>query len=228
MFEFVYCLVNMALYAVHGCCIVDWWVDISTGVLISPQWISNCNAAALLPKGTYGTTRYCKEVYKYYTTKAPKFNTITYTARATTPWSITLPRVTTPPRRRSTTWLRMLPHPTTPRLRSITLFSATYCTDFPKYYSVPSYTEAPADYSTKNGRILHRSGKVLLCPDLHNHNWGGQGWRCPDFYTKAALSYYVEQKHNTDAPVYYTTTYATPQPRSTTPKKLPYPTTFAA
>jgi hypothetical protein len=44
----------------------------------------------------------------------------------------------------------MLPHPTTPRLLSITLFSATYCTDFPKYYSVPScYTEAHADYSTQ-------------------------------------------------------------------------------
>jgi hypothetical protein len=44
----------------------------------------------------------------------------------------------------------MLPHPTTPRLLSITLFSATYCTDFPKYYSVPScYTGALADYSTE-------------------------------------------------------------------------------
>jgi hypothetical protein len=40
-------------------------------------------------------------------------------------------------------------HPTTPRLVSITLFSATYCTDFPKYYSVPRcYTKATADYST--------------------------------------------------------------------------------
>jgi hypothetical protein len=60
--------------------------------------------------------------------------------RATTlkPWSIILPWVTTPSRR--WTWLRMLPHPTTPRLPSITLFSATYCTYFPKYYSVPGAT----------------------------------------------------------------------------------------
>jgi hypothetical protein len=34
----------------------------------------------------------------------------------------------------------MLPHPTTPRLPSITLSSATYCTYFPKYYSVPGAT----------------------------------------------------------------------------------------
>ncbi len=40
-------------------------------------------------------------------------------------------------------------HPTTPRLLSITLLSSTYCTYFPKYYSVFSYyTEAPA-FSTK-------------------------------------------------------------------------------
>jgi hypothetical protein len=46
-------------------------------------------------------------------------------------------------------------HPTTPRLLSITLFSATYCTDFPKYYSVPRcYTEVPADYSTEAAKYF--------------------------------------------------------------------------
>ncbi|EFX77728.1 hypothetical protein DAPPUDRAFT_105891 [Daphnia pulex] len=110
----------------------------------------------------------------------------------------------------------MLPHPTTPRLQlSITLFSATYCTDFPKYYSVPScytgaladnYSEAAKHYSAPIYTTTTEAAKycaVLTC------------------YTKAALSCYVEQKYYTDAPVHYTTTYATPQPPSTTPKKPP-------
>jgi hypothetical protein len=59
----------------------------------------------------------------------------------------------------------MLPHPTTPRLPSITLFSATYCTDFPKYYLVPScYTEAPADYSTETVEYYTEAAKYYSAP----------------------------------------------------------------
>ncbi len=51
-------------------------------------------------------------------------------------------------------------YPTTPSLLSITLFSATYCTDFPKYFSVPScYTEAPADFSTKTVEYYTEAAK---------------------------------------------------------------------
>jgi hypothetical protein len=109
----------------------------------------------------------------------------------------------------------MLPHPTTSRLPSITLFSATYCTDFPKYYSVPScYTEAPADYSTEEA-------KYYSAPIYTTTTEAAKYYAVPMYYTEAALSCYVEPKYYTDAPVHYTTTYATPQPPSTTAKKTP-------
>jgi hypothetical protein len=49
------------------------------------------------------------------------------------------------------------------RSSQVLLFSATYCTDFPKY----CYTETPAHYSTKT---VEYYTEVLFCPDLHNHN----------------------------------------------------------
>ena len=56
-------------------------------------------------------------------------------------------------------------YPTTPRLLSITLFSATYCTDFPKYHYVPScYTEASADYSTKTVECYTEAPKYYSAP----------------------------------------------------------------
>ncbi|EFX86157.1 hypothetical protein DAPPUDRAFT_97988 [Daphnia pulex] len=54
----------------------------------------------------------------------------------------------------------------------------------------------------QNGRVLHRSGKVLLYPVLHN--------AVLTCYAEAALSCYVELNNYTDARVYYTTTFATP------------------
>ncbi|EFX83542.1 hypothetical protein DAPPUDRAFT_238569 [Daphnia pulex] len=52
-------------------------------------------------------------------------------------------------------------------------------------------------------------------------------------YPKAALSCYVEQKYYTDAPIYYTTTYATPSYNTEAPKYYTeeaayYTTTYAA
>jgi hypothetical protein len=56
-------------------------------------------------------------------------------------------------------------HPTTPRLLSITLLSSTYCTYFPKYYSVFScYTEAPAYYSTKTAEYYTEVAKYFSTP----------------------------------------------------------------
>jgi hypothetical protein len=141
------------------------------GVVMSPWYGVNQTATSPPSYTTYATTSSCTEVFKYYTTKAPEFYTTTnaapshstdamkyyyalsyYTTKATEYYMITYAA-----------------HPTTPRLPiSITLFSATYCTDFPKYYSVPScYTEVPADYSTKT---IEYYTEVLFCPDLHNHN----------------------------------------------------------
>jgi hypothetical protein len=55
----------------------------------------------------------------------------------------------------------------------------------------------------------------------------------PTWYTKAALSCYVEQKYYTDAPIYYTTAYATPSYNTAAPKYYTeeaayYTTTYAA
>jgi hypothetical protein len=105
----------------------------------------------------------------------------------------------------------MLPHPTTPILLSITLFSATYCTDLPKYYSVPScYTEAPAGYSTKTVEYYTEAPKFYSAPIYTTTTEAAKYYAVPTYYTEAALWYYVEQKYYTDAPVYYTTTCATP------------------
>ncbi|EFX84846.1 hypothetical protein DAPPUDRAFT_314387 [Daphnia pulex] len=93
-------------------------------------------------------------------------------------------------------------HPTTPRLLSITLFSFTCCTYFPKYYSVPSsYTEAPADYSTK-------APKYFSAPIYTTTTEAAKYYAVPTYYPEAVLSCYVEQKYYTYyAPVNYTTTY---------------------
>ncbi len=124
-------------------------------------------------------------------------------------------------------------HLTTPRLLSITLFSSTYRTYFPKYYSVPRYyTKAPADYSTKMDEYYTEAAKYFSAPIYTITTEAAKYYAVPTYNTEAALSCYVEQKYYTDAPVYYTTTYGTPsyntEASSTTPKKPPYTTTYAA
>jgi hypothetical protein len=104
----------------------------------------------------------------------------------------------------------MLPHSTTPRLPGITLFSATYCTDFPKCYSVPScYTKALADYSTETVEYYSKAAKYFSAPIYTTITEAAKEDAVPTCYTKAALSCYVEHKYYTNAPVHYTTTYAT-------------------
>jgi hypothetical protein len=108
----------------------------------------------------------------------------------------------------------MMPHPTKPRLPSITLFSATYCTDFPKYFSVPScYTEAPADYFTKTVEYYTEVAKYFSAPIYLTRTEAANYFAVPTYYIEAAFACYVEQKYYTDAPVHYTMTYATPQPQ---------------
>ncbi|EFX83399.1 hypothetical protein DAPPUDRAFT_240198 [Daphnia pulex] len=97
----------------------------------------------------------------------------------------------------------MLPHPATPKLPSITLFSNTYCTYFPKYYSVPScYTEAPADFSTKTVEYYTEAAKYFSAPIYTTTTEAAKSYAVPTCYTKAALSCYVEQQYYTDDPVY--------------------------
>jgi hypothetical protein len=88
----------------------------------------------------------------------------------------------------------MLLHPTTPSLLSITLFSATYCTDLPKYYSVPScYTEAPAGYSTKTVEYYTEAPKFYSAPIYTTTTEAAKYYAVPTYYTEAALSCYVER-----------------------------------
>jgi hypothetical protein len=117
-------------------------------------------------------------------------------------------------------------HPPTPRLPSITLFSATYCTDFTKYYSVPScYTKAPADSTTKTVEYYTEALKYYSAPIYTTTTEAVKYYAVPTYYTEAALSCYVEQKttlmlqFTTPRPALHLTT--TPQPPSTTPKKPP-------
>jgi hypothetical protein len=123
-------------------------------------------------------------------------------------------------------------HPTTPRLLSITLFSSTCCTYFPKNYSVPScYTEAGADYSTKTVEYYTEAAKYFSASIYTTE--AAKYYAVPTCYTKAALSCYVELKHYTDYPVHYTTTYTAPSYNTAAPKYYTeeaayYTTTYAA
>ncbi len=79
-------------------------------------------------------------------------------------------------------------YPTTPRLLSITLFSTTYCTDFPKYYSVPScYTEAPADFSTKTVEYYTEAAKYFSAPIYTTTTEAEKYCAVPTCYTKLLL-----------------------------------------
>jgi hypothetical protein len=111
----------------------------NTGVPMSPWYGGNQTAPPpYYPKATYATTSYCTEVYKYYTTKAPEFYTTTYAAPSH--YTDVLKYYSTPSYYTTkVTECYMTTHAAPSyytRLPSITLFSDTYCTDFPKYYSV--------------------------------------------------------------------------------------------
>jgi hypothetical protein len=154
--------------------------------------------------------------------------------RATTP----MPRITTLPpatplRQRNTTRLRMLLQllhrgssyyteapATTPRLQLLHRGSSYY-TEAPATFStqtVEYYTEAPKYYSAT---IYTATTEVV------------KHYAAPTYYTKTAPSYYVEQKCYTDAPVYYTPTYAkssnnTEASEHCTEEASYYTTTFVA
>ena len=77
----------------------------------------------------------------------------------------------------------------TPRLLSITLFLSTYCTDFPKYYSVPScYTEALADYSTQTVEYYTEVAKYFSALIYTTTAEAAKYYAVPTYYTEAALS----------------------------------------
>jgi hypothetical protein len=128
--------------------------------------------------------------WSYYTTKATEYYMTTYAA-----------------------------HPTTPKLPSITLFSDTYCTCFPNYYSVPCcYTEVPAYYSTKTVEYYTEAPKYYSAPIYTTTTEAAKYYAVPTYFTEAALSYYIERKYYSDAPFYFTTTYATPSYNTAVPK----------
>jgi hypothetical protein len=77
------------------------------------------------------------------------------------------------------------------------------------------------------------AAKYFFTPIYTTTSEAAKYYAVPTCYTEAALSCYVELKHYTDAPVYYTTTYATPSYNSAAPKYYTeevayYTTTYAA
>ncbi|EFX89367.1 hypothetical protein DAPPUDRAFT_233205 [Daphnia pulex] len=105
-------------------------------------------------------------------------------------------------------------------------------TDALKYYSAPSYytteateddyaccpilrgsyTQAPNCYTEVPADCCTEAAKYYSAPIYTTVTEAAKYCAVPTYCTEAALSYYVEQKYYTDAPVHYTTTYATPQP----------------
>ncbi|EFX89406.1 hypothetical protein DAPPUDRAFT_233281 [Daphnia pulex] len=126
---------------------------------------------------------------------------------------------------------------TTPLKHRTLIDSTTYAapihyTDALKYYSAPSYytteateddyaccpilrgsyTQAPNCYTEVPADCCTEAAKYYSAPIYTTVTEAAKYCAVPTYCTEAALSYYVEQKYYTDAPVHYTTTYATPQP----------------
>jgi hypothetical protein len=187
----------------------------TTEVLMSPRYggyQTTTPPPPYYPKATYATTSYCAEVYKYYTTKAPEFYTITYaapshytdvlkycsapsyyTTKATEYYMTThaAPSYYTEASKYNSVLTSQLP--IAPIFLNTTLFPAATprlpLITLPK--RVEYYTEAITYYSAPIYSTTTEAAKY---------------YAVPTYYTEAALSCYVEQKYYTDAPVHYTTT----------------------
>ncbi|EFX61142.1 hypothetical protein DAPPUDRAFT_122498, partial [Daphnia pulex] len=72
------------------------------------------------------------------------------------------------------------------------------------------YTEAPADNYTKTVEYYTDAAKYFSARSYSTRTKAANYYAVLTYNPEAALSYYVEQKYYTDAPVYYTTTYASP------------------
>jgi hypothetical protein len=174
------------------------------------------------PKATYATTSYCTEVYKYYTTKAPEFYTTTYAAPSHSNDALkyySAPSYyTTKATEHDHACCPILLH----RGSQVLLCSQLLIAPIFLNTTVPTcYTEAPADYSTKTVEYYTEAAKYFSVPIYTTTTEAAKYYAVPTYYTEAALLCNVEQKYYTDTPVHYTTTYAAPQPPSTTPKKPP-------
>jgi hypothetical protein len=136
MFICIYCLVNYGVVLLLG--VVSLMPGLTAGVTMS-HWNGGNQTGTPSPTyTTYATTSYCTEVFKYYTTKVPEFYTTTYAAPSH--YTDALKYYSTPSYYTTkVTECYMTTHASPSyytRVLSTTLFSDTYCTDFPKYYSV--------------------------------------------------------------------------------------------
>ncbi|EFX86279.1 hypothetical protein DAPPUDRAFT_98195 [Daphnia pulex] len=161
---------------------------------------------------------YSTEAVKYYfapifttTTEAAKYYAVpTYNREAALSCHVEQKYYTDAPVRYTTTYAKPQPPSTTPKKPPITQ-QPTYCADTPNYFSVPScYTEAPADNYTKTVEYYTEAAKYFSTLSYSTRTEAANYYAVLTYNPEAALSYYVEQKYYTDAPIYYTTTYATP------------------
>ncbi|EFX83501.1 hypothetical protein DAPPUDRAFT_240030 [Daphnia pulex] len=136
-------------------------------------------------KPTYATTSYYTEVFKYYTTKAPKFYTTTYAAPSH--------------------YTDALKYYSAPSCYTTKATEHDYaCCPILLHRGSSCYTEALADYSTKTVEYHTEAAKYYSAPIYTNTTEAAKYYVLLTYYTEAALSYFVEQKYCTDAPVHYT------------------------
>ncbi|XP_046442700.1 uncharacterized protein LOC124193087 [Daphnia pulex] len=165
---------------------------------------------------TYATTSSCTEVFKYYTTKAPEFDTTTYAAPS-----------------HYTDTLKYYSAPSYYTTKATEYYMTAHAAPS-DYTEAPNcYTEAPADNSTKTIEYYTEAAKYYSARRYSTRTEAAKDYAVTTCHTKAALSCYVELKYYTDAPVYYTTTYATPSYNTAAAKYYTegaayYTTTYAA
>ncbi len=91
-----------------------------------------------------------------------------------------------------------------------------YYTEVPKYYTTTNaapayYTEAPAYFNAKAVEYYTEPHKYYSAPKCTTTTEEYKYYVAQTYNTAVAPSYYVELKYYTEAPIYYTTTYATPR-----------------
>ncbi|EFX83487.1 hypothetical protein DAPPUDRAFT_240075 [Daphnia pulex] len=204
-------------------CVLSLMAGSTAGVVMSPWYGGNQTTTPPASYKTYATTSSYTEVFKDYTTKGPEFYTTTYAAPShytdALKYYSAPSYYTTKATEHDYACCPILLHRGSQVLLcSQLLIEAIFLntTLFPAATPrLPLITPLKRSNTTPKRRstTLPRSKQ----PQLRRPSIT-QSRLC---YTKVALSCYVEQQYYTDAPVQYTTTYATPQAPSTTPKKPP-------
>jgi hypothetical protein len=147
MFKLIHCLIKVVLLL--G---AVWLGRPLTGVPMSPGY-GGYQTATPPPNYTTTTltTSYYTEAPKYYTTKAPEYDAITYASPSY--------------------------YTDAPNYYSASSYTTKAAEYYTTTYAAPATTprlqllhRGSSLFLDQIGRILHRSAQMLLCPNLHSHN----------------------------------------------------------